>query len=491
MYATASICTCRILILQHYVIEGRFHTLARNVGVFALANFATRFLGLLLLPFYARVLSPAEFGVSDIIVTLVGLAVPLLTGAVADASLRFALDTSEERDVIWAHGVLVSCVGFICIVAISPIGLLFTTTQAYVVHAVILAITSGAANFCVLFTKGRGRVGPVALSGVLNTVVVGGLSVLLLYNLGFGVGAYLNAMSAGYISVVVYLFWSEDYYAIPIRSSLRRAPGKWREMLAYSFAVVPTNVAWWVNHTSNRFFINSLLGPGEVGRFAAVSRMPSILNAIHGIFVQAWQLSAIAEFGDKAADKFFVSVHNFYVVVLALSGSILVALSYVLTNLLLPFEYVSAWPVLPLLFVSVVFGSLVGFYSSLYLASKRTVILLVATALGAMVTVLGNVFLVPRTGLVGSGIASVVAYFCVWLFLVVHSLRIRVWRIPLAAYVPSLIALVAQSVLQAFGGSVARSIEVQGGFVLLQFVLHRRSIGRVLEIVGSSLAIRR
>ena len=66
-----------------------YKNLISNTFLFGISTFGARFLTFLLTPFYTRVLSSAEYGVTDLIIQSGDLIIPLASIGIADGVIRF------------------------------------------------------------------------------------------------------------------------------------------------------------------------------------------------------------------------------------------------------------------------------------------------------------------------------------------------------------------------------------------------------------------
>ena len=80
--------------------QNRYKKLIYNSGLFFVASFGSKFLSFLLVRFYTEMLSPADYGIIDIITTTNNLCYGMFTLAMADAIIRFAIDLPEEQNQI-------------------------------------------------------------------------------------------------------------------------------------------------------------------------------------------------------------------------------------------------------------------------------------------------------------------------------------------------------------------------------------------------------
>ena len=76
---------------------GNYKYLAKNIGVLAISNFATKLLSFFLVPLYTSILTTSEYGTYDLFSTTVYLLVPILTLNIQDATIRFSLDENYDK----------------------------------------------------------------------------------------------------------------------------------------------------------------------------------------------------------------------------------------------------------------------------------------------------------------------------------------------------------------------------------------------------------
>jgi len=78
-----------------------------------------------------------------------------------------------------------------------------------------------------------------------------------------------------------------------------------KEMLRYSLPLVPNGLMWWIMNVSDRYMLTFFLGYSATGLYSVSAKFPTIISLLYGIFFQAWQLSAMQEFGKEDFEIFF------------------------------------------------------------------------------------------------------------------------------------------------------------------------------------------
>lgn len=75
----------------------KYKRLISNTVIFAVGTFSSKVLVFLLMPLYTRVLTDAEYGVTDLIVQTGNLLLPLVSLGIINAVIRFGLDRGQHR----------------------------------------------------------------------------------------------------------------------------------------------------------------------------------------------------------------------------------------------------------------------------------------------------------------------------------------------------------------------------------------------------------
>lgn len=386
---------------------GRYKTLAINTAIFGICNFTSKLLVFVMLPFYTAVLTTEEFGFADLLTTTVGLLTPFLSIEIANAAMRFAMDKNKSDKQVFSIGAIVIFAGFILLCCLLPILNRFIPMKGYEILFMLLYLLTVLDTFLGLFARGKELVRLVGIAAVVGSFTVVISNILLLFVFKLGVKGYILSMVIAHgVSCLLLLFKGNLFSYITIKVE----KGLFSEMARYALPLIPNDISWWINQSSSRYFLNAYASLGDVGLFSAASKIPTIMDTFRGIFVSAWQISTISEYEKDDLNAFFSTVYRAYTVFLLSVSSILLLLSKLIARILYSNAFFEAWVYAPLLLLAVFFGSLVSFYSPLYLAHKNTRRLFVFTLLGAIVMLLSCWILVPRYGLYGASVSSVLSY---------------------------------------------------------------------------------
>ena len=397
----------------------RFKTLFQNSMIFTISSFATKILGLLMLPLYTRVLSRAEFGTADLIIFSIGLILPLLTISIAESIIRFAIEENANKKQVFSIGLKIIIIGWCILLVLLPLAGSIPVIKDYTVWFYLIYISQSLNAYFNSFTRGLNKIQLIGVVGVVQTLTVVFSNIVFLVVFDFAVDGFLFSIVLGNVVALLVLFFSANLRYYLVFEKTDKQIGK--EILKYSIPLVPARTSWWFNNSSNRYIIASLSGISELGLFSAANKIPSILITLQGIFIQAWELSALTEYKKEDGAAFFSKIYNLYNFVLVIGCSFLIIFIKPISGILLGPEFKEAWRLVPFLLIAVIFGGIIGFLNTINMAVKKTNALVIPVIIGASVGVAINFIFVPKYGAMAASISITISYVIIWLQRLVNA----------------------------------------------------------------------
>ena len=96
--------------------------------------------------------------------------------------------------------------------------------------------------------------------------------------------------------------------------------------------------------------------------------------------------------------------------------------------------------------LGVVFQTYASFYGTIYIAYKKTWAILVTSAVGAAISIIGNALFVPLYGVQAACITTMISYFFVWIIRVINTKRMYTIKINKLFIVSSTLLMVLHSI---------------------------------------------
>lgn len=403
-------------------MDKRYKKLAKNSAIFAIANFGSKILKFLMVPFYTYCLTTSEYGTVDTLITTINLLLPVIILAVHEAALRYALKQDEDNKVV-----LTNC--FLIIIA-SAVVLLFSYFVFCKIklfiglwHLFYLVIVSNSAYYVIQnFTRGIGRSFVFALGGIINTMVLLSSNILLLAVFKLGVKGYLVSIFLSYIVASIYMGFTIKLHRLISFSAVDFNALK--RMLKYSIPLIPTAMMWWVMNASDRYVINFFIGVSATGIYAVAHKIPTVITMFYQIFQQAWQISAVEEKNgadNEQIEHFYENVYLVFIKVLFLGTSVCILIVKPLIEAIISIDYATAWVYVPMLLIGTIFSSLAGFLGINYAVSEKTIGAFITSAISAVINFVLNIILTPCFGMQGTAIATFIGFYSLWLVRTRHS----------------------------------------------------------------------
>lgn len=396
-------------------MQSKNKELVKNLGILTISNFASKILVFLLVPLYTSILTTEQYGIYDLVVSTISLLMPILTLNIVDAVMRFLMDKNCDKSQVATIGVRYITIS---IVAAALILLAFNRLNLYQdisgleIYIFLYYFFYVLNQYLIQLAKGLDKVKEMGVAGVLGTVVmiVSNVAFLLLFKLGL-LGFFLANITAQVIPVLYLLICLKawNYYGF---GNYNKQLAK--EMLIYCTPLIATTIGWWVNSGSDKYVVTFFCGIATNGILSVAYKIPSILNTLQSIFIQAWQISAVKEYGERDTAVFYGRTFKTINILMCISCSILIIATKPLAHLLYAKDFFVAWEFVPFLLIASVLNYASGFLGPILSAKKDSKAMAMSAVYGAVVNLVLNIAFVYFIGGQGVTIATVIASFIIY-----------------------------------------------------------------------------
>lgn len=403
--------------------------LAGQTATYGISSVVGRLLGYLLVPYFTRIMTKAQFGEYTDMYALIPFALIVLTLGMESGYFRFAGKASTEEEkrrvfaTAWGIVTLVSAV-FMATVLMFKGGIATLTDYTHnpsfiwIVGTIITVDAVSAIPFARL--REQGRAVRYVILRLVSVIINIGFTVFFfswlpflaekgiltsIWSPGFGVGYALVANLAASAITFLMLLPSCDRIAPRISGKLLRS------MFLFSLPLLVSGIAGTANEFIDRQMIKYLMPTGEsmeaLGVYGAVVKIGVVML----LFTQMYRLAAepffLAEFkGDDfrksnaEAMKYYVIVSVFIFLVIALYSDVFA--------LIVGTDFRVGIYILPVVLVANMLSGVVLNLSFWYKQLGRTWMAIWITGTGLLFTVVFNVILVPKLGYYGAAIARLI-----------------------------------------------------------------------------------
>lgn len=394
--------------------QDKYKTLLSNTMLISLGTFGSKLLVFFMVRFYTGYLTTSDYGTADLITQSANLLLSVISMGITDGVFRFAINHVKHRARVFSIGLYTITIGALLLAVFLPLVGLMPALKPYLWLIGLYIMASCYHTLCAQFIRAEGKTALFAVQGMINTLLVIVLNIIFLAVLHMGILGYVLSIVLADVFCALLLFIKEKLWRYVILN-----PGweYWKEMLLYSIPMIPATVFWWITSVSDRYMVAGFISDSANGIYAVSYKLPTILTLVSGIFMEAWQFSAVAEsVGDKREHtRFFSRVWCAFQSVMFLAAAAITALAKPAVRVLAAPSYFEAWKYVPVLSAAMVFSSLVSFLGSVYMVEKNSMRTFLTAMVGAVLNIILNLILIPGPlGIQGAAIATCVSYLVVF-----------------------------------------------------------------------------
>lgn len=466
--------------------ENRGKGLAVNTIVLSIGQFLPKLTSFITLPILTGRLTLEEYGTYDLILTVVSLLLPAFTLQISTAVFRFLIDVRDKPDSI---SEIVSTA--YCFIAVTSIVVLvaywFLLPKSSCLITVLIClyyfvdIISAATLQC---SRGLGQNVKYSFSSIVSALLRLMLTVVLVLWLEMALmGAVATLLFADLISTA-YLFTSTHIYRYVAIKHFRFE--LLRDMVSYSWPMVPNSFAMWIMRLSNRLVITAVMGVSANAVFAVAYKIPQILSLAQGAFTLAWQENASLNSSTADASEYYSRMFKIVSKLMAGVMCLILAFAPLLFALLIQGDYDEAYIHIPILLLAMFFYSLSTYLGGIYVAYKKTRSIGVTTVVAAAVNLIINIIGIGAFGLYAASGAMLISFMLLCFYRMRHVTKISRLTYDFHELFGIILLLVGLCVLSMLQSSIADRVVLMAGIAAF-FVLDWKLVRKILAISKSAI----
>lgn len=391
-------------------MQNKFLELAKNTMIITIGRISTQFISFLLLPLYTTFLSTSDYGLVDLLNTLVSLVVPIITLQIDQSVFRHLIEyrknDNKKMQAISSSLFLIISVSIIfCTIYIIIRPFVSNIYKDFLAINIILAVFL---NYFQQTARGLGKTTVYAVGNFLSSIVVIILNVLFITYFKMGAkGMLLSSVIGNIIAIVFFIINIHIYKCFSIKSIKVR---EIKSQLSYSLPLIPNSISWWIVNTSDRLVVSSFIGISANGILSVAHKFPGIYIMLYNIFNLSWTESSAKYIDEVDSNKFFYSVINSLFNIFSGMAIMLCAIMPFIFDLFINDKFREAYYQIPILTLASLFNVIVGLYSVIYVAKKLTKEVMKTSIYSGLINIGVNLLLVKFIGIYASSISTLIAY---------------------------------------------------------------------------------
>ena len=396
-------------------VLGEIKQLFTHSAVYGIAGASSTAVSMLLVPLYAHLFTPEEFGQLQLVQLWLSIASTVaglgLTQAYFKAYHQYPSEEARGQTLGLVLSLSILNAGVVCLLFIG------LSKQSFTDHFVLLKdpwvlgfiltslVTSVMIRILFQVLRAREQSFVYLKLGMIGLLAGLLLNVLFVWGLAGGVRAVLAAQS---LSAMVIIALAVSMLVSNIRFSLSRDRAK--ELLVFGLPLVPAAMALWVLEGSDRVVIERFWGVSEVGIYSLGYKYAMLLQFPLLAFQAAWAPYLCSVAKQEGALQMISRILTFISASIMIFATFLYVMSREILPLIASQEFSSAHIVVaPLLLGFVFYGLYFITISGVYIHGHTSSAAII-TGIAAMLNLLLNFIMIPRLGGVGAAWATAISY---------------------------------------------------------------------------------
>lgn len=387
-----------------------------NFLVYGLGGVISKIVPLIMMPIITRLMPTTEyFGLSDLSGTVISFASALAIMGMYDAMFRMFF---EKEDVEYKKSVCSTTLTFTLGTSLFVfiVMVLFRNTiaqfffgnpkYAYLIYITAIATLVGSTNGIISApTRMQNKRKIFLITNTVSPVLSYSISIPLLLK-----GYYVIALPlAGVISGLTMesAFWvlNKNWFTFrKFNASLLK------QLLKIAVPLFPNFLIYWIFNSSDRVMIANILDVGQAGIYSVGSKLGHASHLIYTAFAGGWQYFAFSTMKEQNQVKTNSLVFEYLGVISFICTMAVCVVVKSLYAVLFPTEYLVGCIISPYLFLAPLLQMLFQVAANQFLVIKKTWPNMMILSIGAVINIILNFILIPRMGIEGAAIATLLGY---------------------------------------------------------------------------------
>lgn len=390
----------------------RNNSLAKNTLLLSIGTMLTKGLSFLMVPFFSKWLSASDYGIFDLLSTYVMLLLPIIGLSSNEAVFRFSMDAkceNEKKKYITNSLMIFTINSGILLIVLWTAKIALGWELA--LYFFILSIGEIYNLHLRGFLRAIKRLDIYSFANAIITLATAVVTPFLILGVGLQLEGIILGYGLGYIiGDIIIVVWTRYWRYISVKCISVEGM---KELIQYSYALIPNSLAWWFINVSDRTIINAVLGPASTGVFAIAHKIPNILSSVFSVFSVSWQQAATEALDNEERNRYYNAIYNKMTIVLLSLCCGVLSLNSWLFNFVFDPKYFDAYLYAPVLITGTVFATISQYYGSLQISFKQPKENGITTVIGAGVNIVVHLAMIHAFGLFAAAISTLVSQLIV------------------------------------------------------------------------------
>lgn len=476
--------------------------LLKNSGIYGIVQILQKCIGLVLIPVYTTLLTPAEKGITDVVTPIVSFLSILYSLSINSAVIRFYVDYKEDKNKLkefWG-----TCIVFVTLnsIALTTIFIIFRSQLLepmakgvdffpYILLGMISITLNPIYTIFQSTLQAKEESKVYAKNNLLYFVVNLALNILFVVVLRIGAVGVLLSLA---ITDVIFFIYTVIKF-IP-RVVLKIKYMYLKQALKYSLPLLPHSLSGWAVSMLDRLFLNRYNGLQSPAIYSTGAQFGNIINVLTTAVNQAyvpWLFQKLKN--KKENEKEIVLMSEVLTIFYAFLAMGMSLFGPEIFKIIVDKAYFEGWKVIPLLSFAFVFNGIYYFFvNPLFYNKKGVKFIAIGTFTGAILNSILNVILIPKFDIIGAATASLVSMMisCILVYFIsikIEPIKFNIFKLFSIAFIflgISMLAFLLESL--SFWTNILIKIVIVCVVILAIFLVYRENIMKLVNDIRNKKA---
>ena len=394
----------------------KFKLFMENMIIYGIGGVISKIVPLIMVPIVTRLMpNSTYYGISDLSNTIISLASAIAVMGMYDAMYRMFFEREEKEykkdicstTITYTIGASI-VISVLMIIFRAPISQLFYGDRQYenMVYICAAATLVNATNSIISApTRMQNQRKIFLITNTVSPILSYSISIPLILQGHYLIALPLASAISGATMELVFYFLNHSWFA------MRRFNKKYlKQLLAIAIPLMPNFLIYWVFNSSDRVMISNLLNVGEAGIYSVGSKLGLASQLIYTAFAGGWQYFAFKTMKEDNQVESNSRIFEYLGIVSFAATTFICAWSYGIYKLFFTGDYVRGYIISPYLFLAPLLQMLFQVIANQFLVVKKTWPNIFILGSGAVVNIILNFTMIPKIGIEGASIATLIGY---------------------------------------------------------------------------------
>lgn len=399
--------------------------LVKHSGVYSLGKISTKLIAFLLIPIYTSHLSPNDYGILQICNIFSSILVTIILMGMSSSLFKVYFSGESNRSIVLGTTIINYLISsFIFLTPLfffssylSPIIIGNYPNSDYLFKIILASVfVEGIMNLEFAVLRAREESLKFVIVSVINIIVYASLNIIFVVSLN---KKYIGVREAVLITCIISVLIMVPFCLNKIKWKFNKSYSK--EILQIGIPLAIAGIASWILNMTDRFMIKYILPPAEalaqIGIYSLGDKFAQIVRFILVMpFMMAWGPMMYSYQNHPQAKKMYKTVLHYFAFIAGLLCLLISFFSPEIIILMARQEvFYAAYKVVPILTFSKVLLGLFMIFTVGVTLTHNTKYIAYSNYIAAGLNIILNFILIPKFGIMGAAIASLLSYIiCVF-----------------------------------------------------------------------------